>query len=95
MPILIVYLRCKNKGNKGSIKMVRFANPRNVVSCNFCGDVSILDATDEEFAAWDSGMLIQDAMPRLSVNDREMLISGCCPKCWDKMWPPEDEEVDI
>ncbi len=57
--------------------------------------MSILDATDEEFAAWDSGVLIQDAMPRLSVNDREMLISGCCPKCWDKMWPSEDEEVDI
>lgn len=27
--------------------------------------------------------VIQDAMPNLSADDREFLITGICPKCWN------------
>jgi hypothetical protein len=36
--------------------------------------------------AWKEGMLIQDAMPELSADERQLLISGTCGKCWDKMF---------
>ena len=35
--------------------------------------------------------LIQNAMPNLSADDRELLISGICGPCFDKMFPPEEE----
>ena len=35
-----------------------------------------LDITEAQFEAWQNGALIQDAMPQLSVSDREFLING-------------------
>lgn len=35
-----------------------------------------LDVTLEQLAAWESGVLIQKAMPNLSAGEREFLISG-------------------
>lgn len=34
---------------------------------------------------------VQDVFPDLSVDDRELLISGICGKCFDSMFD-EDEE---
>ncbi len=42
-----------------------------------------------ERQAWCDGMLIQDAMPSLSKEDRELMISGTCPECWAGMEVPE------
>lgn len=42
--------------------------------------------------AWQQGEFIQNAFPRLSADDREIMISGTHPTCWDKMFPPEDED---
>ena len=39
-------------------------------------------------------MLIQDAFPELSKEDRERLITGICPKCWKELFGDEDEEDD-
>jgi len=44
-----------------------------------------LDVTAEEINAWRSGMLIQDAMPRLNENEREFIISGITKEEWDSM----------
>lgn len=46
-----------------------------------------------QIAAWQGGMLIQDAMPHLTPAEREFLISGCTEEDWKKLFPPE-EEVD-
>jgi hypothetical protein len=43
------------------------------------------------YVAWLEGALIQDAMPDVSRDMREMFISGTCPKCWDAMFNNEDE----
>lgn len=43
-----------------------------------------LDVTKEEFENWQNGMLIQDAMPRLSVDEREFLMTGFIRGEWDK-----------
>ena len=34
------------------------------------------------YQAWRNGMLIQHALPELSIDDRETLISGYCDEAW-------------
>jgi hypothetical protein len=48
----------------------------------------------EEYARWQAGELIQVAMPNLDAEEREMLISGICPTCWEDMFDDEDKDED-
>lgn len=41
-----------------------------------------LPVTLEQVEAWRAGTLIQNAMPHLSVDDREWLINGTTPSEW-------------
>ena len=51
-----------------------------------------------EIATWLSGKLgytprtvmIQEAFPEMSLEDREFLISGITPDVWSRMFPKED-----
>lgn len=43
-----------------------------------------IPVTQKQLDAWHGGMLIQDAMPNLSVDDREFLISGATPEEWER-----------
>lgn len=38
------------------------------------------------------GMLVQEAFPNLSRDDREFIVSGIHPKVFDEMYAEEDEE---
>ena len=62
------------------------------VPCRWCGSVTELHPSVEGFVAWQNGELIQRAMPELDADERELLISGTCPKCWDEMFPPDLDE---
>lgn len=42
---------------------------------------------EEDLAAWMKGKHIQDALPYLSADDREFLMTRICPACF-----PKDEE---
>lgn len=51
--------------------------------------------TGEEYATsypergvklWIGGMHIQDAMPEISADDREFLLTGISPAGWDKLF---------
>ena len=42
--------------------------------------------SNHDLKRWEDGELIQDAMPYLSAGERELLISGVCGKCFDKMF---------
>lgn len=52
--------------------------------------------TNEEFEAatlrWESGVLIQDAFPTLSIDQREFLLTGMTPEEWDEY---EDDEEEL
>ena len=51
------------------------------------------DAADEGLAgleAWESGVLIQDALPELSASEREQLMTGIHAECWDRAFPEEE-----
>lgn len=55
-----------------------------IVTCPFCGVESVISVFEDDYLAWEQGALVQDAFPYLSADDREMLISGICPTCWEK-----------
>lgn len=54
--------------------------------CPVCGESYSLEVYEKDFDRWKSGVHVQDAFPYLDADDRERLISGICPKCWDKMF---------
>lgn len=45
-----------------------------------------LAVTEEQLDAWRSGVLIQHAMPHLSADDREFILTGILPEEWDEMF---------
>lgn len=51
------------------------------IPCVMCQKEIKLDVPLEDFKAWRSGTLIQDAMPYLTACQREMLITKICVKC--------------
>ena len=55
--------------------------------CMLTGDTNTMeiDVTQDQLDAWKNGMLIQDAMPDLTADHREFLISGTTPEMWSKM----------
>lgn len=57
-----------------------------------CGSVAAWKLPRSNFEAFHSGgALIQRCLPMLSADDRERLISGTCPKCWDILFGDEEE----
>lgn len=57
--------------------------------CMVCGKESILPMGAEEtigIARWQRGELIQNALPGLTADERELLMTGTHPDCWDKMF---------
>ena len=64
------------------------------VDCRKCGTSHSVMANEADVAHWQEGNLIQNVMPYLTVNDRELLISGTCGDCFDKMFPPEVDNED-
>ena len=53
------------------------------VTCPFCSIVHDMYLDAGDFMVWQHGSLIQDAFPCMATEDRERLITGMCPKCWD------------
>ena len=66
-----------------------------VKNCPFCGKPHEVMVYEDDFDAWQNGdLLAQEAFPYLTASEREILISGICPQCWDKMFPEEEEEEE-
>ena len=60
------------------------------VTCRQCGDTHLLEPSREGFIRWKlEGELIQAAMPELNADQRELLISSICGKCFDAMFASE------
>ncbi len=49
-----------------------------------------LDVTPAEIAAYENGALVQEAMPRLNVDEREFILTGS----WDGEWENMCEELE-
>jgi hypothetical protein len=53
-----------------------------------------LDITLEQYESFRDGKLIQEAMPHLSADEREFVISGVTQDEWDKYIKGEPDEED-
>ena len=74
------------------MKKINYREVEIMTACPFCGHAHGVFVNEADYWDWQDGALAQDAFPYLSANEREMLISGICPTCWDKMFPTEEEE---
>jgi uncharacterized protein YbaR (Trm112 family) len=54
--------------------------------CPICKKSSVLDVDEEQMERYANGELIQRAFPDMPPSERELLITGTHPECWDKMW---------
>ena len=57
-----------------------------VVVCRTCKTSHTLLVCLNDFADWQRGSYIQDVMPYLSADERELLISQTCGGCWENMF---------
>jgi hypothetical protein len=82
----------KAQKEKEIIKMVKinYKEVCVITQCPFCGRGNEIEVNEADYWDWDDGMLAQDAFPYLSADEREMLISGICPTCWDSMFGGEE-----
>ena len=45
-----------------------------------------INVTQEQLRARLCGALIQDAMPNISADDREFILTGCTPEEWETIF---------
>jgi hypothetical protein len=60
-------------------------------TCKVCKEESVMEMWQADYEAWQNGAYIQDSAPYLSVDERELLISGICGSCFDCIFEGEDE----
>lgn len=57
------------------------------VKCVSCKKPHTILVPTAGYKLWASGQAkIQDALPGLSEDERELLMSNICPVCWDKLF---------
>ena len=54
-----------------------------------------LNITAEQLAQWQRGMLLQDAMPQLSVAEREFFMTGMTQEEWQDLTRNEDARAGL
>ena len=60
--------------------------------CPECGESSVITLPLNGYRAWRAGAYIQEAFRTMSAADREMLITGTHPVCWDKLFADEEDD---
>ena len=60
-------------------------------TCSVCDEYELWVLDRVAVEKWQEGENIQRAFPNMSIEDREILISGTHPACWDKLFPKEED----
>lgn len=53
-----------------------------------------LDVTIDQITDWEKGALIQDAMPNLTVDEREFIKTGITSEDWSELMGDEEYSND-
>lgn len=56
------------------------------IHCRMCNKTFPIEVDIAGFNRWRAGELIQRALPNLTVDERELLISNTCGECFDKLF---------
>jgi hypothetical protein len=59
-------------------------------TCIFCGANHLIPLDEEKYRRWRSGEHVQNVWPEMSADQREILISGTCPECWEREFGEDD-----
>ncbi len=59
------------------------------IQCKKCNKLINIPYNQDAVNKWKAGALIQDVMPNLNADQRELLISGICGPCYDQMFSEE------
>jgi hypothetical protein len=57
--------------------------------CIWCSETAIVKVPHSAYLKWLDGESAQYAFKDMSADDRELLISGTHPKCWDLIMAAE------
>ena len=63
--------------------------------CPMCGkETTIANVDADNYYRWKfkGDIHIQDALPDLNNDEREVLMTGTCKECWDALWKDCDGE---
>lgn len=58
--------------------------------CRMCGKVKVVKVPQAGYQKWMDGALIQDALPNVSADDRELMISKTCPSCFEELFSDDE-----
>lgn len=59
--------------------------------CMFCGGSEVIELDPALYARWEAGEYVQDVWPDWTPGQRELLITGMHPACWDANFTEDDE----
>ena len=63
-----------------------------ITNCRCCKSVREVTVPSDGYHRWQMReALIQDALPEVSADDREFLISQTCPDCWTALFQGEED----
>lgn len=65
---------------------------KSIIRCVNCNENYDVWVDPADLAAWSEGELIQDVLDYLTPGERELLMSGTCDACWDKLFPPDETD---
>ena len=60
-------------------------------TCSVCGEYEVWSLDRELVDRWQGGENIQRVFPDMGAGEREILITGIHPACWDKLFLGEGE----
>lgn len=61
--------------------------------CPHCSKRGQVTVSVQGYMKWTiRGVHIQDALPELSADEREQMLTGTHPACWAEMMGPEPED---
>ncbi len=60
------------------------------VECVNCGEPKQFEVDAYGYARRIEGELIQRCFPTMDASTRELMVSGICGTCWDKMFKEPD-----
>lgn len=62
--------------------------------CPLCEQFHEINVPAEGFHSWQRGeKTLQEALPDVNANVRQMLVDGICPDCWNKIFERQNEEI--
>lgn len=67
-------------------KKINYKEVTVVTRCPLCGRGNFIEVNEDDYDDWCDGASAQVAFSYLNKYEREMLISGTCPLCWDRMF---------